>query len=184
MGIFVRKKIKGAPYRYQSFADSVYEMTMQGAKTGNNPGAINHRNLIYRFKEVLEKMRTGFLNTTSTLPSSTPVLSRKTSKRKGNEGKPLIKHHVGVSLEEKDCLTIDNYSKTIRNYFEKYHLGVGTVHIIFSDCLSYDLYFDHCDQIFSKCATETEYILTLHNSLRVFNGSYATSPDGFLSKET
>ena len=73
MGIFVRKKIKGAPYRYQSFADSVYEMTMQGAKIGNIPKQVNQRNLIYRFKEVLEKMRTGFLLSTSSLPTSTQI---------------------------------------------------------------------------------------------------------------
>ena len=119
---------------------------------------------------------------TGTLPSSVPVPSRKTSKRRGYEGTPLTKYHHGVALEEKDCLTTKNYAKKIRNYFEKYHLGVGAVYIIFSDCLNYDLYFKHCDSLFAECVTETEYIHTLHDSLRVFYGSYATSADGVASK--
>jgi hypothetical protein len=78
-----------------------------------------------------------------------------------------------------------NYSKKIRNYFEKYHLGVSAVVAIFSDSVlpGYDDYFPLCDSLFRYCITETAYIITLHNALRVFYGSYATSEDGLESKK-
>jgi hypothetical protein len=179
--VFLKKKSpKGAPYRYQSFADSVYETVVLGANNKNNP-----RKLVYRFDEVLTKMRTGYADLTCNFPSPIVVPSRKTSKKRGQEGQPLTKYLRGVAIGEKDLLDTLNYSKKIRNYFEKYHLGVGAVHIIFSDCvtLDYSLYFPLCDSLFKNCITETGYILTLHDALRVFYGAYSTSEDGVQSKK-
>ena len=87
-------------------------------------------------------MRTGYLKMTEFFPSSVPVLSRKKSKKKGNLGQPLTKHHVGITLGEKECLPAKNYGKKIRNYFEKYHIGVIAVPIFFSgfDPANFDVF--------------------------------------------
>jgi hypothetical protein len=89
-------------------------------------------------------------------------------------------------LEEKDMLAANKCSNKIRNNFEKYHLGVGAVYSIFSDCVKreYNLYFPLCDSLFKTCRTETGYILALHNALRVFYGLCSTSEDGIQSKKT
>jgi hypothetical protein len=180
--VFLKKKSPkgGAPYCYQYFSDSVYETVMPGAKDENNPC-----NLVYRFREVLTKMRTRYADLTSNFPAPLVVPSRKTSKKRGQEGQPLTKYLRGISIEEKDMLATLKYSKKIRNYFEKYHLGVGAVHAIFSDCVTpdYSLYFPLCDSLFKNCITETGYILTLHHALRAFYGSYSTSEDGVESKK-
>jgi hypothetical protein len=76
-------------------------------------------------------MRTGYLEMTSNFPASIAVPSQKTSKKKGYEGQPLTKFHRGIVLEEKDCLSTKNYAIKIHNYFQKYHLGVSAVGIIF-----------------------------------------------------
>jgi hypothetical protein len=131
-------------------------------------------------------MRLEHADLTSNFPSPLVVASRKTSKKKGKEGEPLTKCLHGVSIEEKDLLAADKHSIKIRNYFEKYHLGVGAVHFIFSDCVEreYDLYIPLCDRLFKTCTTETGYISVLHNALRVFCGVCSTSEDGVQSKKT
>ncbi len=177
--VFLKKKsLKGAPYRYQSFSESVYQTLVHGGNDENNP-----RNLLYRFDDVIQKMRTEYADLTGKFPAPLVVLSRKTSKKRGQEGQPLTKYCRGISIEEKDMLAAHNYSKKIRTYFEKYHLGVCAVHTIFADCVppEFDLYL-LCDSLFRSCVTETGYILTLHDALRVFYGSYSTSVDGAESK--
>jgi hypothetical protein len=95
-GWFFLKKnsLGGSPYRCQSFSDSVYERTKLGAKNPNNP-----RYLVYRFDEVLRKVRLEHADLTSNFPSPLVVASRKTSKKKGKEGEPLTKYLRGVSIE-------------------------------------------------------------------------------------
>jgi hypothetical protein len=80
----------------------------------------------------------------------------------------------------------DKCSIKIRNYFKKYHLGVGAVHSIFSDCVQreYDLCIPLCDRLFKTCTTETGYVSVLHNALRAFYGACSTSEDGMQSKKT
>jgi hypothetical protein len=179
--VFLKKKSsKGSPYRYQSFSESVYETMIVGARNEINP-----RNLIYRFDDVVLKMRTGYADLTRKFPAPLVVPSRKTSKKQGHEGEPLTKYHRGISIAEKDMLAASNYSRKIRNYFEKYHVGVGAVHVIFRDSVSqdYDSYLPLCDSLFRSCITETGYISTLHDALRVFYGSYGLSEDGKESKK-
>jgi hypothetical protein len=144
------------------------------------------RTTLYRFEEVLRKMRLEHADLTSNFPSPLVVASRKTSEKKGKEGEPLTKYLRGVSIEEKDLLAADKYSIKIRNYFEKYHLGVGAAYSIFSDCVEreYDLYIPLCDRLFKTCTTETGYVSVLHNALRVFYGFYSTSEDGMQPKKT
>ena len=101
-----------------------------GATNENNP-----RNLLYHFNNVIEKMRTEYADLTGKFPAPLIFLSRKTSKKRDQEGQPLTKYHRGISIEQKDMLAAHSYSKKIRNYFEKYHPGVCTVHTIFSDCV-------------------------------------------------
>jgi hypothetical protein len=153
---------------------------MLGAKDENNP-----RNLVYPFEEALTKMQTGYADLTSNFPAPLVVPLQKTSKKRGQKGQPLSKYLQGISIEEKDMLATLNYSQKIRNYFEKYHLGVGAVHAIFSDCVTpdYSLYFPLCDSLFKNCITETGYIIILHDALHVFYGSYSTSEDGVESKK-
>jgi hypothetical protein len=179
--VFLRKKsLKGAPYRYQTFSESVYATMMLGSNDETNP-----RNLIYRFDDVLVKMRQGYADLTSQFPEPIAVPSRKTSKKKGHEGEALTKYHRGISIPEKEMLAASNYSRKIRKFFEKYHLGVGAVHAIFSDSLSpdYDRLFSLCDGLFRCCTTETGYISLLHDALRVFCGVYSSSKDGVESKK-
>jgi hypothetical protein len=131
-------------------------------------------------------MRLEHADLTSNFPSPLVVASRKTSKKKRKEGQPLTKYIRGVSIKEKDMLAADKCSNKIRNYFEKYHLGVGAVYSIFSDCVKreYDLCFPLCDSLFKTCTTETGYVFALHNALRVFCGLHSTSEDGIQSKKT
>ena len=180
--VFLKKKSsKGAPYRYQSFSDSVYETMLAGAANEFNP-----RILVYRFQDVVEKMRTGYTDMTSKFPQPIVVPSRKTSKKRGQEGQPLAKYHRGLSIKEEDMLAVQNYSKKIRNYFEKYHLGVCSVHAIFANVVlpDYALFFPLCNKLFHFCHTETSYIATLHDALRVFYGPYSISEDGVASKQS
>ncbi len=80
-------------------------------------------------------------------------------------------------------LAAQNYSKKIHNFFEKCHLGVCSVHAIFADCVlpDYALFFPLCNNLFHFCHTETSYIATLHDALRVFFGPYSASEDGVAS---
>ena len=128
-------------------------MALQGAKTEMDPSQINTRILFYHYEGVLDKMRTGFLQMTSSFPASIPVPSQNTSKKKGNVGQPLIKFHWGIVLEEKDCLSTKKLRTKNQNYFQKYHLGVSAIHIIYSSCFPVDdnLYVKHCDELFRKC---------------------------------
>jgi hypothetical protein len=71
--VFLNKiSLNGAPYRYQSFADSLYDTVTLGANDD-----VNYRNLMYRFEEVLKKMRTGYLDLTGNFPAPLVVPSRK-----------------------------------------------------------------------------------------------------------
>jgi hypothetical protein len=181
--VFLRKKSsKGPHYRYQTFADAVYEIVKRGGD-----GHTNFVNLVYRFDEVLKKMYTEHGKLTSGFPSPINVLSRKKSKRKGSTDEPLIKHYRGVSIDEKYKLGVENYGVKIRKYFEKYQLGVCAVHIIFSEdspsSADTEPYFALCDQLFHHCITEKGYIFTLHDALRVFYGPYSISTDGKLKKQ-
>jgi hypothetical protein len=179
--VFLKKKSpKGAPYWYQMFSESVYETMMLGSHDGNNPW-----NLIYRFEDIVLKMQTGYADLTINFPAPLVIPSRKTSKKRGHEGQPLTKYHWGIFIGEDDMLAAANYSWKIRNYFEKYHVGVGAVHAIFSDCVApgYNAYLPLCDSLLWYCITETGYISTLHDFLRVFYGSYAVSKDGVESKK-
>jgi hypothetical protein len=80
----------------------------------------------------------------------------------------------------------DKHAIKIRSYFEKYHLGVGAVCSIFSDCVEqeYNLCIPLCDRLFKTCTTETGYVSVFHNALGVFYGVHATSEDGLQSKKT
>jgi hypothetical protein len=131
-------------------------------------------------------MRLEHADLTSNFPSPLVVASRKTSKKKGNEGEPLTKCLRGISVEEKDLFAAEKHAIKIRSYFEKCHLGVGAVHSIFSDCVERenDLCIPLCDILFKTCTTETGRISVLHNALRVFCGVCATSEDGMQSKKT
>ena len=176
--VFLKKKSpKGAPYRYQSFSESVYETMILGTGDTTNP-----RNLVYRFDQVVLKMRKGYADLTSAFPAPIVVPSRKTSKKRGHEGEPLTKYQRGIAIAEKDMLGASNYSRKIRNYFEKYHLGIGAVHAIFSVLQDYNHCFTLCDSLFRTCVTETSYISALHDALRVFYGVYSQSADGLESK--
>jgi hypothetical protein len=145
----------------------------------------NPCNLLCRFDDVIKKLRTGCVSMTSNFPAPIAVPSRKSSKRRGQEGQPLTKHHRGVSIEEKDMLSPSNYSRKIRNYFEKHHLGVCAVHAIFSDSVTpdYGFYFPVCERLFRTCTTETGCIQTLQDALRVFHRPYSASDDGVASKK-
>ena len=59
------------------------------------------------------------------------------------------------------------------------------VHAIFSSCASpdYDDFFALCEGLFRCCITETNYIGTLNDALRVFCGKHSNSLDGLESKK-
>jgi hypothetical protein len=86
--VFLKKRSpKGAPYWYQTFSESVYETIMLGSHVRNNP-----QNLIYRFYDIVLKMRNGYADLTSNFPAPLVIPSKKTSKKRGHEGQPLTKY--------------------------------------------------------------------------------------------
>ena len=77
--VFINRKTpKGVRFRYQSFFESVYQTTKLGASDETNT-----RNLIYRFDDIVLKMRTQYADLTSTFPAPFVVPSSKTSKKRG-----------------------------------------------------------------------------------------------------
>jgi hypothetical protein len=175
--VFLKKRsLRGAPYRYQTFLESVFIAIKNG-----NQGDM--RKLVYRFDAVLEKMRLQYSELTSILPAPLPVMSRKTSKKAGHVGEPLIKYSRGVFVAKEDMTPAVNYGRKIRNYFEKYHLAIASVNIIFSDCLQRpEEYLVLCDALFTSCHKESSLIVSLHEALRVFGGLYAKSDEAMQSK--
>jgi hypothetical protein len=72
---------------------------------------------------------------TSNFPAPLTVPSRKTSKKRGQQSEPLIKHHRGVSIAEKeDMLAATNCSREIHDHFEKHHLGIGALPVFCGSC--------------------------------------------------
>jgi hypothetical protein len=164
--VFLKKRSpRGAAYCYQTFTESIFV-----AIKNSNQGDMCK--LIYRFDAVFEKMRLQYSELTSILPDPLPVLSRKTSKKPGHVGEPLVKYYWGVFVAEKDMTAATNYGRKIRNYFEKYHLAIASVNIIFSDCLQQpEEYLDLADGLFKSCHQESSLIVLLH-----LNPEFSQSP--------